>query len=82
MPEDMDTREIESKCLDSEGFILFVGYITAKKDDKGANIIDWQYRRHHFSFADAKEAVRQFGVAINKDIMQANEETAEPPLEG
>lgn len=75
----MELKDIAHKCMDSQGFILMAGYLTDEQDAEGHHIIQFQYRRHHFSLKDAQEAHRQLGVYIAKELME--EQHPQPPEE-
>lgn len=55
--ENMQLEEIQKKCLDSEGYLMFAAYLTAEKDKEQRPIIQFQYRRYHFSLEDSKAAI-------------------------
>lgn len=61
-------NEIMKKCLDSEGYILFAGYLTPEKDSEGRAVIEFQYRRYHFSLEDSKQAVQRLRDSINTEV--------------
>ena len=64
----LDLKQIASKCLDSEGYVIFAAFLTPEKDAAGNQIIDHQYRRYHFSLEDAKQSTRVFKEFVKKEI--------------
>lgn len=72
----MEIEEVVQKCNTSKGYILFAGYITDKKDENGFPVIDWQYHRDRFSFADCREAQHVLGNEIEKDMETQTEESS------
>lgn len=54
--------------LDSAGYVMFVGIISDKKDEKGNPLIDFFYRRYHLGFEDAFGALRQFRQDVHNDM--------------
>ena len=65
------TEEVTKACMDSEGYMLFAGFITNEKDDKGNAIIQWRYRRFRFSFDDMDEAISQLKAAFRDDVLKS-----------
>lgn len=49
------------------GFVLFEGTLSSKRDKQGFNIIDFNYKRENFSFADTRKAIIEFVKAYLKD---------------
>lgn len=74
MPEEIKGDEnflledLLKKLLDVEGYVLFVGSLSNKVDEKGDRVLDFDYRRYHLSFEDAKTAVMKFKQAFMDDV--------------
>lgn len=64
-------EEVNKACLDAPGYMLFAGFITNEKDAKGDPIIQWRYRRFHFSFDDIEEATNQLKDAFRDDVLRS-----------
>ena len=67
-------EQIKKECLDSPGYIMFVGCISKNRDSQGNNMIDFKYRRYHFSFEDSIKAVEEFKKQVNRDIHETIED--------
>ena len=59
---------IRNECLDSGGYVLFVGIITNERDRFGNNVISWRYIREKFNYEDTKNAIGKFKEALARDI--------------
>ena len=64
---------ISEECKNSRGYLLFVGFLTSERDDKGNAIINWRYVRNHFSLEDVKIAVSSLKQFIVDDMKTATE---------
>lgn len=76
--ENMNLEEIKSKCLDSAGYLVFAAYLTSRKDSGGRALIDYQYRRYHFTLEDSKQALvalREFVDAEIERLIKTQEES-------
>ena len=73
----LDLKQIVSKCLDSEGYIIFAARLTPEKDAAGDQIIEEQYRRYHFSLEDAKKSTKIFKEYVKKEIDELIERARE-----
>lgn len=62
---------IKNKCLDSQGYVLFVGIIRPERDPQGNNLIDFHYIRQNYSFEDTRKAVDEFKKALVNDVSAA-----------
>ena len=88
MEKDMNIEEIKSKCLDSEGYLMFAAYLTSRKDKEGRAMIDFQYRRFHFSLEDARSSLASLRAFIDEEIKtliiegSAHDHPAPPEHEG
>lgn len=70
-PEEGEGVSIElliKGCMDSSGYVIFAAKIAGKPDEKGNLVIDYNYRRYHFSYEDTREAVKRFKEEFLKDI--------------
>jgi hypothetical protein len=66
--KDNELEEIIQKCLDSPGYVVFVGALSDKRDEKGNNLIDFKYKRYQFSYEDTSRAIKEFQSALKDDI--------------
>jgi len=58
-PDTTELKDLTNTCLDSLGYVIFSGVITNRRDEKGNNIIDFNYRRYNFSKDDVLLAIEQ-----------------------
>lgn len=65
---DVGLEDIMKKCMDAPGYVLFVGCVSHKRNDKGFNLLDFFYRRHNYSWEDTKKAIAEFEKAYRRDI--------------
>lgn len=65
-----ELEQISRQILDAPGYVLFVGVLTNKLNDRGRNIIEFQYRRQNYTHEDALLAVKQFDAAIRQDMKE------------
>lgn len=65
---DIELDQITNVCKDAQGYVIFAGVITDKRDKDGNNIIDFKYKRYHFPFEDTKKAVDEFQKAFREDV--------------
>ena len=61
-------EQVLKECMDSQGYVIFAAVLSSKRDDKGFNLIDYRYRRYHFSFEDTKQALAAFQHQYRKDL--------------
>lgn len=61
-------KGILNKCLDAGGYVVFVAVIGKDKDEKGFNLIEYNYRRANFSFEDTKRAIEEFSKQYKNDV--------------
>lgn len=73
----MQLERIKSKCLDSGGYLMFAAYLTEQKDHENRPIIEFQYRRYHYSLEDAKNSLVKLRQFIDDEIKKLVEDTAE-----
>ena len=65
---DLPLEDLIKKCMDAEGYVIFVGSLSNKTDEKGNRMLDFVYRRYHLSFEDTKTAAQKFKEALLDDI--------------
>ena len=63
-----DVNDIANRCMDSAGYLLFAAYLTPKRDNEGRPIIEFQYRRYHFPFEDAKTGIETLKGFVDREI--------------
>lgn len=61
-------EQMTKECMDSQGYVIFIGVLSPQRDDKGFNLINFRYRRYHYSFEDTKRAVEEFNKAYRRDL--------------
>ena len=61
-------EEIAQSCMDSQGYVIFVGVITPRRDAQKRNIIDWRYHRRNFSLEDARDGTKKFYEEFLRDF--------------
>ena len=66
--QEVSLEQINKECLDSPGYVVFVGVLSRNRDEKGFNLINFRYRRYNFSFEDTKKSIEEFAKAYRKDI--------------
>ena len=66
--EDVGLEDIQKKCLDSLGYVVYVSVLTPRRIEGGANEIRSFYLRSNFSFEDTKNAIKGFEKAFREDI--------------
>jgi len=59
---------IRNECLDSAGYVVFVGVISNQRDAAQNNIINFRYIREKYSYEDTKRAIEKFKEALARDI--------------
>ena len=74
--------QVRDQCLDSLGFVVFVGSISRDLDEKGFNKIDYRYFRSNFSFEDARASIKEFIKHYNKEVNLGGEDGLEESAEG
>uniref|UniRef100_A0A6M3IVH7 Uncharacterized protein n=1 Tax=viral metagenome TaxID=1070528 RepID=A0A6M3IVH7_9ZZZZ len=67
-PNDVELSRLMKGCLESEGYVVFVARMTKEHNDKGFNIIRYDYRRYHFSFEDVAQATMAFKKSLENEI--------------
>ena len=72
-PTEPDLGPIIERIKKGDGFVMLVGILTNKLDEKDNRIIEFEYKREHFSFEDTKEALKKFKEHFHKDIMEGLE---------
>jgi len=81
-----ELERILQKCMDTEGYVLFVGYLSTKpRTDPKAELetsVQWEYRRFHFGIEDCIKgdecAIRQFEKMVKNDRDELIREMKEP----
>lgn len=58
--QEFSLEEILKECMDSEGYVIMTGVISKRTDSKGHPMLDFKYRRYHFSHEDVKIAIDKF----------------------
>lgn len=66
--KELMVEEVIEKLLASKGFVLFAGIITDERDAQGNNLIEFHYKREHFSYEDTKRALEEFVKHYKKDV--------------
>lgn len=72
---DQGPKEVAAKLLDSPGYLLFSAHLRPDRDKEGHNLIQFNYRRYHFSLEDSKEAILQLKKFVDEEIRQLYEES-------
>lgn len=67
-------EDLIKKCMDAEGYVVFVGSLLNKVDEKGDRMLDFDYRRYHLSYEDTKTALVKFKQAFLDDIIKGIDE--------
>ncbi len=71
MPEiDQNLEGLLKKCMDAEGYVIFIGSLANKTDEQGNRVLEFDYRRYHLSFEDAKTATAKFKEAFLADVKE------------
>lgn len=65
---DNDVMSVANKCMDSEGYLMFAACLTPEKDAQKRPIIQFQYRRRHFSLEDAKTCILQLKNFVDAEL--------------
>lgn len=63
-------ESIVNECKKGKGFVIFVGVLTNKKDNKDNLIIDFHYLRNHYSLEDLEIYLTEAKKALKNDILQ------------
>mgnify|MGYP001594670861 CR=1 FL=1 len=63
-----DLDSLIKKLLDVEGYVIFVGSLSNEKDKEGNRMINFDYRRYHFSYEDVKTTIKKFREMFLDDI--------------
>ena len=67
--KNLPLEEIIKKCMDSEGYVIFVARLTNELiKETGQRVIEYDYRRYQFAFEDVKNALIAFKEHFLKDI--------------
>lgn len=67
-------EEVKKKCLESNGFVIFVGTIDPFEVDENKNPkINWDYSRIQMNLEDAREGVRIFRDSVANDFQEGFE---------
>jgi hypothetical protein len=69
-PDGTELKEIIDECLDSQGYVLFAAHIARTRDENGHNILQFRYKRYHFSLEDAKQAVTSFENFVKQELVE------------
>lgn len=72
--QEISLEQIMKECLDSTGYVVFVGRISKQNDPKGNLMLDFFYKRSHFSFEDVKISIGQFEKHLFEDFKNQKEE--------
>lgn len=66
-------EKILKKCMDCEGYVVFVGALTNKLDAKKNRIVEYEYLRHRFTYEDVKAGLKVFASEFAKDVTRGLE---------
>lgn len=61
-------KKIMEMCKDAPGYCCFFGIMDKKRDEKGRNIINYEYKRFQFSYEDTRRTIDEFIKAFRGDI--------------
>ena len=73
-------EEIKDACKKSGSYLIFAAHLTPKKGKDGSSIIDFLYRRDHFSLEDSGQAVialKEFVDAEVRKLLDSSVENSE-----
>jgi len=62
-----DLDAIRQACLDSEGYVVFVATL-GEKDPQGNTVLNFRYRRYHFTLEDTKQAKDEFARQFKAEL--------------
>jgi hypothetical protein len=76
-----DVHELANKCLDSEGYMMFVAYLTPSEKEHGGTLVEHHYRRYHFGLEDAKASLQKLRGFIDEELQKLMEQQKQEETE-
>ena len=76
--DDLSLKGIIEQCMDAPGYVLFTAIIEPNKDPEKPNVIQYKFRRFHFSFEDTKHAIAAFKDFYRDELKKLEAEIDDP----
>ena len=67
---EVDLKNMIEKCLEAPAYLIFTARITSNRNEKGENIVEFDYRRFHFAIEDARQAIASLKNFVDEEIQK------------